>query len=49
MEEVQITDVVETVSIDTTSFDCSNVGLNIVTLTVTDGSGNQIFVQQRCS
>ena len=35
--------VVETVSIDTTSFDCSNVGLNIVTLTVTDGSGNTNF------
>ena len=35
--------VVETVSIDTTSFDCSNVGLNIVTLTVTDSSGNTNF------
>ena len=31
---------IETYTIDTTSFDCSSIGLNIVTLTITDSSGN---------
>ena len=31
---------IETYTIDITSFDCSNIGLNMVTLTVTDNSGN---------
>jgi subtilisin-like proprotein convertase family protein len=31
---------IQSATIDTTNFDCSNVGLNIVTLTVTDSSGN---------
>ncbi|SDG81958.1 HYR domain-containing protein [Psychroflexus sediminis] len=32
---------VETLALDVTSFDCSNLGENTVTLRVTDGSGNQ--------
>jgi|GEM_PF-1089515 len=31
---------ISTYSLNVTSFDCSNVGQNLVTLTVTDGSGN---------
>ena len=31
---------IESISIDVTSFDCSSIGDNTVTLTVTDGSGN---------
>ncbi|MFD0931136.1 T9SS type A sorting domain-containing protein [Psychroflexus salinarum] len=32
---------VDTLALDVTSFDCSNIGENTVTLTVTDASGNQ--------
>ncbi|WP_188407185.1 beta strand repeat-containing protein, partial [Psychroflexus salis] len=31
---------VESLSLDTSTFDCSNIGANIVTLTVTDANGN---------
>ncbi len=31
---------IETFAIDITSFDCSSIGMNLVTLTVTDSSGN---------
>uniref|UniRef100_UPI00262EF703 hypothetical protein n=1 Tax=uncultured Lutibacter sp. TaxID=437739 RepID=UPI00262EF703 len=31
---------IESLTIDTTSFDCSNIGQNNVTLTVTDAAGN---------
>ncbi|WP_299104434.1 FG-GAP-like repeat-containing protein [uncultured Tenacibaculum sp.] len=31
---------IQSMSLDTTSFDCTNVGANTVTLTVTDGNGN---------